>query len=427
MGRRTARWWVYVAAAAFVAYFILLLYCDIRRPEDYGFEADFTSSRMVLSSVVADSESPAARAGLRPNDVIADADRRVIRTVADWTIVDDNVEFGRPIQLNVLRDGATVPMTLTLGRAPWGYWKTEPGIILLGVLGVQLVALGFALVIVLRRPDDGVALLGAWALATVAVYTIVPPYRIGVVWRSLPIVPGALLWAPYTSSHAVAAVLFTFFASFPRRMVHSARVWAALWAPMVLALIQPVRDAVLLIYRAEQATASPLHGQVLMAVTGAYTIAGLAALVLNYRRLDDVNERRRVKVLVIGAVGGLLPGLLVVASYRLRSHANLAASIFASRTTSLGTLTLLLFPASFAYAILRHRLFDVSVMIRQGVRYAVARGVLASVVPGLALLLVIDVLMRGRQPLAVILQTRAWIYAGIGIAGVVAIAAVSSG
>ena len=76
-----------------------------------------------------------------------------------------------------------------------------------------------------------------------------------------------------------------------------------------------------------------------MAATAAYTVAGLSALVLNYRRLTDLNERRRVKVLVIGAVGGLLPGLLVVASYRLRSHANLAQSIFASRATSFGTLT----------------------------------------------------------------------------------------
>jgi hypothetical protein len=81
-----------------------------------------------------------------------------------------------------------------------------------------------------------------------------------------------------------------------------------------------------------------------------------------------------VKVLVIGAVGGLLPGLLVVATYRLRSHANFSLSIFASRATSFGTLTIMLFPASFAYAILRHRLFDIRMMIRQGVRYAVARG-----------------------------------------------------
>jgi tRNA A-37 threonylcarbamoyl transferase component Bud32 len=409
MGRRTPRWWVLVLGAAYVAYFALLLYCDIRRPEDYGFEADFTSRRMVLSRIVPDRNSPAARAGLQPNDIISVADRRVIRTAADWTLVDEMVEFDRPIALSVVRGGVTLPLALMLRPAPWSYWKTEPGIVLLGVLAVQLAALGFALVIALRRPDDHVAVLGAWALASVAVYTLVSPYRIAAVWRSLPLMAGILLWAPYLSSLAVAAVLFTFFASFPRRLVHSGRVWALLWAPMIAALVLPVRDAVLQIYRGG-ATAGPLQGELLLAATGIYTMAGLAALVLNYRRLDDVNERRRVKVLVVGAVIGLLPGLLVVASYKLRSHANLSTSIFASRATSLGTLTLLLFPASFAYAIVRHRLFDISVMIRQGVRYAVARGLLASVVPALALLFVADVLLRGDQPLATILKARFWAY-----------------
>ena len=405
--RRAAPWWVFVLAVSFFVYFILLVYCDIVRPEDYGYDADFASGRMVLSNIAPDADSPALRAGLRAGDVIASADGMIIRNVGDWTIVDENVEFERPIHLTVQRGRETLDRTLALGRARWTYWQTEPGIVMLGVLGVQLVALGLAFVIVLKRPGDHLALLGAWSLATVAVYTIVPPYRFGAVWRSLPTVVGALMWAPHASNHAVAAVLFTFFASFPRRMVQSARVWAALWMPMGVALVLPMRDALRLIYRPAQATASPLQGPLLIGATVAYLLAGLTALVLNYRRLDEVNERRRVKVVVMGAVGGLLPGLLVVASYRLRSHANLSESIFASRTTSIGTMSLLLFPVSFAYAILRHRLFDISVMIRQGVRYAVARGVLVSVVPALALLLVIDVLMRGNQPLAITLQTRA--------------------
>ena len=413
MDRGTPRWWVFALALAFLAYFIVLVYCDVRRPEDYGFEADFTTGRMVLSSVAANvPASPAVRAGLAPGDVVVEALDRPMRTVADWTTVDDTIEFGRPIPLRVLRNGRISDVTLTLRPALWTYWKTEPGVILLAVLGMQLVALALALLIVVRRPDDRIALLGAWALATVAVYTIVPPYRITAVWRSLPAAVGALMWAPYVSSLAVAAVLFTFFASFPRRMIHSGRAWAALWAPMLLALVLPIREATLMVYR-DHAAKSPLTGPLLVAATAAYTVAGLSALVLNYRRLTDLTEQRRMKVLVIGAVGGLLPGLLVVASYRLRWHANLAGSIFASRTTSFGTLTLLLFPASFAYAILRHRLFDIGMMIRQGVRYAVARGVLVSVVPALALLLVIDALVRGDQPLAQTLSSRAWVYGTI--------------
>ena len=58
MDRGTPRWWVFALAFAFLAYFILLVYCDVRRPEDYGFEADFTTGRMVLSIVASDPRLP---------------------------------------------------------------------------------------------------------------------------------------------------------------------------------------------------------------------------------------------------------------------------------------------------------------------------------------------------------------------------------
>ena len=411
MACRAAPWWVLVVAAAFVPYFVLLAYCDIVRPEDYGYRANFIGGRLVVSSLAPNPNAPAARAGLLPGDVLVAADGRVIERMADWTEVDQNIEFGRPIHLTVQRDSQTMDRVLALSRARWRYWTTEPGLLMLAVLGIQCVALVVAVVIVLRRPDDGVALLGAWALATAAVYTIVPPFRFAALWRAWPTGLGAVLWAPYISSQAVPAVLFTFFASFPRRLIHSSRVWVAAWTPMAIVLIPPIGHAVLMIYRPAQATAPAPSSAPVMAATGRILLAGLSALVLNYRRLTDANERRRVTIVVVGAVAGLLPGLLAVASYRLRSDAEVSASIFASPMTSLGTISLLLFPASLAYAILRHRVFGITVMIRQGMRYAVARGALLSVVPLLALLLVADVLARGHQPLAVTLEMRAWTYA----------------
>src|SRR5438132_70281 len=88
-GRRTAPWWVFVLAAAFCGYFVLLVYCDIRRPEDYGYEADFATGRMVLSRISPNAAlSPAARAGLRGGDVIVAADGRTVRRVVGRTNVD---------------------------------------------------------------------------------------------------------------------------------------------------------------------------------------------------------------------------------------------------------------------------------------------------------------------------------------------------
>jgi serine/threonine-protein kinase len=405
---RTAPWWVLVLAASFFAYFILLAYCDLWRPEDHGFAADFATSRMVLTQVI--PGSPGDHAGLRPGDVILSADGKALQHLLDWTVIDTHVEFNRPIQLTIERGNARFDTMVVLARAPWSYWSTEPGIFLLIVLVVQLVALVLALIIVMKRPDDGTARLGALVLATVGVFKIVLPYRITAVWHALPSVLGAFLWIPHVSEYAVAAVLFTFFASFPRRLVRSAGTWMALWTPMLLALVLPVRQEFQSMYAPAQSTALPFQGLVLTTVTAAYTIGGLSALLVNYGRLSDLNERRRVKVLVVGAIGGLAPGFLVVAYYWLQSSGNFAQSIFASRATSVGTLTLLFFPASFTYAILRHRLFDITVIIRQGVQYALARRMLGSLVPALAGLLAADVLLHRTQSLSSILETRGWAY-----------------
>jgi len=169
MARRAAPWWVLGITATFVAYFAVLVYCDIDRPQDYGYHANFVGSRLVITGLAPDPRMPAARAGLLRDDVIVAADGRVIGSAGDWSIIDQNVEFGRPIHLTVERDGRTVDRPIVLHRADWSYWKTDPGILMLVVLAVQFAALAVAVVIVLKRPDDQVALLGAWALATAAV------------------------------------------------------------------------------------------------------------------------------------------------------------------------------------------------------------------------------------------------------------------
>jgi hypothetical protein len=71
-------------------------------------------------------------------------------------------------------------------------------------------------------------------------------------------------------------------------------------------------------------------------------------------------------------------------------------------------------PASFAYAILRHRLFDIRLIVRQGLRYALARRSLDALIRLLGALLVFDALVHRDQPLVSLAQTRWWWYAPIG-------------
>src|SRR3970282_1145517 len=79
------------------------------------------------------------------------------------------------------------------------------------------------------------------------------------------------------------------------------------------------------------------------------------------------------------------------------------ASVFSSAPVLLGgLLALALLPLSFAYAILRHRVFGI------------ARGFLFALVPGLAAIFVLDLLLHGDQPLVAVLEARGWVYAVLG-------------
>jgi hypothetical protein len=67
--------------------------------------------------------------------VIVAADRALLNSLADCSVVDHNVEFEPPMHLSVLRDDPTLDLVLALPRAGWNYWKTEPGLLLLASRG----------------------------------------------------------------------------------------------------------------------------------------------------------------------------------------------------------------------------------------------------------------------------------------------------
>jgi eukaryotic-like serine/threonine-protein kinase len=139
-----------------------------------------------------------------------------------------------------------------------------------------------------------------------------------------------------------------------------------------------------------------------------YLAAALVVLLLNYGRLD-LNEKRRVRVLVAGTVLAIAPTLPhgVFSVLRLQS----IPAVFRSSAYDIAAASLFLaLPFSWAYAILRHQLFDVRVLVRQGLQYALARRVLLAAVPALVIALLIDLLAHGDQPLLAIVRARGWLY-----------------
>ena len=401
---------VLLIAAAFLGYWALLVYCDVWRPSPLGLVLSFDANRVAVVDLV--SGAPAQRAGLRAGDHIAAIDGHPIGARLDWMTVVANFEIGRTVQLTIDRAGAATTVALTPGLASWPAWRAQHGPELLAARAMQLVTLLLALLVAARRARDAQALVGAAFLATIGVFSLTLPDRFASVWRALPPVVSVLLWIPFMSSVAIAAWGFSFFANFPRGRFRTPLVWSAVWAPLVPGLVGQGLYGYYTIVLGQPAPPSPWI-QSLIVVGVAYVIGAVVALALNFRRLTDVNERRRVRVVVIGSLVGVIAGTPVVVSYWRAASSTFDRSFLASPFAMLGTFLFLAVPLSFAYAILRHRLFDIRIIIRQGLRYALARRALLALVPALLIFMGIDLLAHGDQPVSVMLRSRLWIYVTI--------------
>ena len=410
---------MFVLAASFLSYFSLLLYCDLSRPENVGLVARFVGDDMIVSRVT--PGSPAARAGLQPEDHVVAVNSQRIRTRLDHMVMNANVDVGQPMTFDLDRNSRRIQAVIVLGPGAANRWRSQEGIVLLVLRGVFFVTLALAIFIAFRRPYDVVARLGAWLLASVAVFSVAFQYRFAVVWREVPPPADMLFWIPFLSSLALPALIFTFFAVlFPRNIFRSPTVLAGVWIPMLLGLLWHGYFGYRMVYVPDRATGVPDLSVSFMTGGLMYVVGTVAGIVVNYRRLSNQNERRRVRVVVVGSLLGLAAGLPAYAQYWLVPTSEVGGPFLGSPAAAVGSLLFLAFPLSFAYAILRHRLFDVSVIIRQGVQYALARRLLLSLVPALTTLLLVDVAVHLDAGVLSTLQTRGWVYIALGVLAIVA-------
>lgn len=103
-----------------------------------------------------------------------------------------------------------------------------------------------------------------------------------------------------------------------------------------------------------------------------YMVAALSCLLIGYR-IADLDARRRLRVVVFGSGVGFILFLFLVSSEFLNLDNRLPG---VSHWVQIAALIAMPFvPVSFAYAIIRHKVIPVSLMIRRGVRYVlVSRG-----------------------------------------------------
>jgi eukaryotic-like serine/threonine-protein kinase len=431
---RRAPWWVYGIAVCLLGYILLNAYAEVFGPEPLGTDLRFRNDGAVVVWVA--PGFPAARVGIETGDVIVAAGERSLRTLFHWRALLENLEVAHPFTLEVTRTGHRREVSLELGPN-WRIWRAGNWVTLGVKLAAQLVTLGLALLIAIRRHRERVALVGALFLSSLAVTNFIPviavdphapslPAGAAAIWEALPLWLGAPLWLGFLVFSAGPLAQVQFFAEFPKpafRTARAWRIWALAWSPIVVVGMPG------LLYYGYLGVYNP--GGIDAGLPDWFTMfigvcvlaavcVGMALLVRSFRRLADRNEQRRLRVLVAGAIAGLAGMVPVSMAGFFNLPAWVSEALRSPVALAGANLLFLVLPASFAYAVLRHQVFDIGFILRQGLQYALARRLVVSLVPACAAVLAIDLFVHGDQPFRSIVLSRGWIYAVVAAAALAA-------
>ncbi|HVG39685.1 MAG TPA: SpoIIE family protein phosphatase [Pyrinomonadaceae bacterium] len=123
-----------------------------------------------------------------------------------------------------------------------------------------------------------------------------------------------------------------------------------------------------------------------------YLTAGVMSLLVNYRHANR-QSRRKLRVVVVGCLAAFLPfvafAVVVFTSVQLQIR-----QAFFPWLAVLSVGAFALFPLSFAYAVIRHQVIPMRVIIRRGIRYVfVSRGSIA--VETIVMFIVVGVCLKG--------------------------------
>jgi eukaryotic-like serine/threonine-protein kinase len=416
--RKSPAWWVWVVAAVFLLDFGLVLHSDWNGPT-LGVIAVYNHGSILVTDVYADPETVPFRQG----DRIIRADGQSISSDSDLLVILSNLRVGRPTTFEIERDKQHLQLSVTpRPRSSVRYFR--PGVLMLLRIG-QMMMLGVACFLSFAQPRNSAALLTALFFASVSLYSAPTSIsRFAATFHDLPTLIRALLLIPAAAATLGPLWLFLFCVTFPRRMIQSRWILALLCVPQLVWFVPGQIYSYRLVDDPGRALGMlpEWFYLALNFTSAAYFLAGPVALALNYRSLTDINQRRRVQVLVLGSVAGLFALVMLILAIDVSPFRDsLFGRIVLSPipASALVIVSMLGFPVAYGYAVLRHRLFDVRIIIRQGIQYAMARGVLLSALPLFGAAFLSDIFIHRQESLAAIVAARGLTYAMFGSAAAI--------
>ncbi len=342
----------------------------IRRPfaVEIGFEPNHTANSIEVTSVY--KGSPAEQVGLESGDRIVALNGQAITSRSAWTNLQMRVwQQSRPgdtVVLTVERAGLPGPLLLrpafrrARGDGDVAPLTTRVANQVLDSFPVLFLIVGLT-VLFLRVEDRN-----AWLLALVFATFVCEPDMPADFGGAAPGLRFFLLCFRTICKSLFPALFYFFFAVFPIRSPIDRKApwlkWLLLGIGLYLGLggltqgdLSPLPP---LSHMSKQAIHAALN------ITGYGTVLlGVASLLLNFLSVSNVEDRRKLKVIFWGTVVGMTPIVLEKAAQDILGF---QSSLWLNFVV---VVLAFFFPLSFAYAVVKHRVMDIPVLLRRSARY----------------------------------------------------------
>ncbi|HUI40810.1 MAG TPA: SpoIIE family protein phosphatase [Terriglobia bacterium] len=356
-----------IFAAAVILYTgIWIYFSQWLPPVELGFDEQYVASGSYELVTGVRKDSPAERAGLQPGDRILKIDGHPLEStyaLGDmWAVRHP----GQAVDLTVQRPPAAAVVHLTGVLRAATTISTEGGITQhLGEDLLKIYPIGFlvvGLVVLILRPEDP----NAWLLALMFAAFIAVPRPNSYTGMGPALRPFALAYRAIFDS-MLAGFFYYFFSIFPTRSPLDQRAswlkWVGLGIGISVALpgldVGDPRSPETLIRLIGAKPANVLRMSYLYGFVG----LGLLSLVLNAFSAGTPETRRKIRVLLWGTLAGVVPSTLLLLANEFVGYR------WPFWLVGIVVLLLWLLPVSFAYAVIKHRVLEIPVLLRRSARY----------------------------------------------------------
>ena len=340
------------------------------RRVELGFDIEYSARLRAVSVTGVRRDTPAEAAGVRTGDRIVAVDGRAVRdSAAPFGEIYLERQAGDTVDLAVVRGDARQPVVLRAVFRARTLPRSLPALLRLvfqSRILFPFVMLAVALPVLFYRVDDA----HAWRLALLFAGLIAAPgFPNDFAGVEGPLRAFATCYRSLLGGLS-GALFYWFFAAFPTRSAFDRHLPALKWLLLGMGLLFGAAGLGQGSAWLPASAASWLGAAASRALWLAYsygaTAFALAALAQSAHRPPTADARRKIQVIAWGTLVGVVPAvaLALVGDLGWPLPEWSGALVF---------LLLFLFPLSFAYAVVRHRVLELPVLLKRSARYLLVR------------------------------------------------------